>query len=81
MQLFLPILLATSEHWYCVVINLVEKRIDVLDSMKLKSDEKTSATADVVSALFTILKRTRPIDYQQNNWIIHHPSVPQQINM
>ncbi|KAG5562080.1 hypothetical protein RHGRI_004954 [Rhododendron griersonianum] len=79
--LFLPILLATSEHWYCVVINLVEKRIDVLDSMKLKSDEKTSATADVVSALFTILKRTRPIDYQQNNWIIHHPSVPQQINM
>ncbi|KAG5560279.1 hypothetical protein RHGRI_003543 [Rhododendron griersonianum] len=79
--LFLPILLATSEHWYCVVINLVEKRIDVLDSMKLKSDEKTSATADVVSALFTILKRTRPIDYQQNNWIIHHPSVPQQINI
>ncbi|KAG5548719.1 hypothetical protein RHGRI_014169 [Rhododendron griersonianum] len=79
--LFLPILLATSEHWYCVVINLVEKRIDVLESMKLKSDEKTSATADVVSALFTILKRTRPIDYQQNNWIIHHPSVPQQINI
>ncbi|KAG5545166.1 hypothetical protein RHGRI_017594 [Rhododendron griersonianum] len=46
--LFLPILLATCDHWFCVVINLVDKRIDVLDSMKLKSTEKTSATADVV---------------------------------
>ncbi|KAI8532303.1 hypothetical protein RHMOL_Rhmol11G0203300 [Rhododendron molle] len=80
MQLFLPILLPTCEHWFCVVINLVEKRIDVLDSMKLKSDEKTQAIAEVVSALVTILKRTRPMEYTWKNWIIHHPDVPQQNN-
>ncbi|XP_058216850.1 uncharacterized protein LOC131327729 [Rhododendron vialii] len=81
MQLFLPILLATADHWICVVINLVDKRIDILDSMKLKTEEKTVATADVVSALFTILKRTRPMDYPWKNWIIHHPDVPQQNNI
>ncbi|XP_058202858.1 uncharacterized protein LOC131317316 [Rhododendron vialii] len=79
--LFLPILLATANHWFSVVINLVDKRIDILDSMKLKSEEKTLATADVVSALFTILKRTRPMDYPWKNWIIHHPDVPQQNNI
>ncbi|KAI8554970.1 hypothetical protein RHMOL_Rhmol05G0137500 [Rhododendron molle] len=78
--LFLPILLPTCEHWFCVVINLVEKRIDVLDSMKLKSDEKTEAIAEVVSALVTVLKRTRPMEYTWKNWIIHHPDVPQQNN-
>ncbi|KAG5528217.1 hypothetical protein RHGRI_028975 [Rhododendron griersonianum] len=79
--LFLPILLVTGDHWFCVVINLVDKRIDVLDSMKLKSDEKTVATADVVSALFSILKRTRKMEYPWNNWNVHHPDVPQQNNM
>ncbi|KAG5516558.1 hypothetical protein RHGRI_037315 [Rhododendron griersonianum] len=81
MQLFLPILLATCDHWFCVVINLVDKRIDVLDSMKLKSTEKTSATADVVSALFSILKRTTQMEYPWNKWNVHHPDVPQQKNM
>ncbi|KAG5565360.1 hypothetical protein RHGRI_001306 [Rhododendron griersonianum] len=79
--LFLPILLATCDHWFCVVINLVDKRIDVLDSMKLKSTEKTSATADVVSALFSILKRTTQMEYPWNKWNVHHPDVPQQKNM
>ncbi|KAG5532138.1 hypothetical protein RHGRI_026675 [Rhododendron griersonianum] len=79
--LFLPILLVTGDHWFCVVINLVDKRIDVLDSMKLKSDEKTVATADVVSALFSILKRTRKMEYPWNNWNVHHPDVPQQNNI
>ncbi|KAF7135237.1 hypothetical protein RHSIM_Rhsim08G0133000 [Rhododendron simsii] len=73
--------MATCEHWFCVVINLVDKRIDVLDSMNVKTDEKTSAIADVVSALFNVLKRTRPMDYPRKNWIIHHPDVPQQNNM
>ncbi|KAG5539083.1 hypothetical protein RHGRI_019587 [Rhododendron griersonianum] len=79
--LFLPILLVTGDHWFCVVINLVDKRIDVLDSMKLKSDEKTVATADVVSALFSILKRTRKMEYPWNNWNVHHTDVPQQNNI
>ncbi|KAI8568013.1 hypothetical protein RHMOL_Rhmol02G0165500 [Rhododendron molle] len=80
-SLFLPILLATSEHWFCVVINLIDKRINVLDSMKLKSDEKTFAIADVVSVLFTILKRTRPMEYPWTNWLINHADVPQQNNL
>ncbi|KAI8539617.1 hypothetical protein RHMOL_Rhmol09G0197100 [Rhododendron molle] len=75
--LFLPILLPTCEHWFCVVINLVEKRIDVLDSMNLKSDEKTQAIAEVVSALFNVLKRTRTMEYPWKNWLIHHADVPQ----
>ncbi|KAG5536179.1 hypothetical protein RHGRI_023836 [Rhododendron griersonianum] len=79
--LFLPIMLATCDHWFCVVINLVDKRIDVLDSMKLKSTEKTSATADVVSALFSILKRTTQMEYPWNKWNVHHPDVPQQKNI
>ncbi|KAI8567284.1 hypothetical protein RHMOL_Rhmol02G0109100 [Rhododendron molle] len=35
--LFLPVLLTDIEHWYCVVVNLVDKRIEVLDSMELRS--------------------------------------------
>ncbi|KAI8568219.1 hypothetical protein RHMOL_Rhmol02G0181100 [Rhododendron molle] len=78
--LFLPILLPTCEHWFCVVINLVEKRIVVLDSMNLNTQEKTQAIAEVVSALVTVLKRTRPMECTWKNWIIHHPDVPQQKN-
>ncbi|KAF7129249.1 hypothetical protein RHSIM_Rhsim10G0108400 [Rhododendron simsii] len=80
-DLFLSILLATCEHWLCVVINLVDKRIDVLDSMNIKTNEKTLAIAEVVSALFNVLKRTRTMDYPWKNWIIHHPDVPQQKNI
>ncbi|KAI8538282.1 hypothetical protein RHMOL_Rhmol09G0090300 [Rhododendron molle] len=80
--LFMSILLATCEHWFCVVINLVEKRIDVLHSMNLKSDEKTIAIAEVVSALFSVLKRTHhAMEYPWTNWVIKHADVPQQNNL
>ncbi|KAE9444756.1 hypothetical protein C3L33_23346, partial [Rhododendron williamsianum] len=42
--LFLPVLLTDIEHWYCVVVNLVDKRIEVLDSMMLKTTDKKVAT-------------------------------------
>ncbi|KAI8530082.1 hypothetical protein RHMOL_Rhmol11G0027600 [Rhododendron molle] len=64
--LFLPILLATCEHWFCVVINLVEKHIDVLDSMKLKSDGKTQAIADVVRLWVLHLKVYGALDWEMN---------------
>ncbi|KAI8553429.1 hypothetical protein RHMOL_Rhmol05G0015100 [Rhododendron molle] len=47
--LFLPVLLTDIEHWYCVVVNLVDKRIEVLDSMALQSTVKKVATVTVVS--------------------------------
>lgn len=49
MQLFLPVLLSEIEHWYCFVINLIDKRIQVLDSMMLKCREKQLTIAKVVS--------------------------------
>ncbi|KAE9444890.1 hypothetical protein C3L33_23212, partial [Rhododendron williamsianum] len=49
MQLFLPVLLTDIEHWYCVVVNLVDKRIEVVDSMVLKTTDKKVATKTVVS--------------------------------
>ncbi|KAI8549297.1 hypothetical protein RHMOL_Rhmol06G0014800 [Rhododendron molle] len=80
--LFLPIFLATCEHWFCVVINLVEKRIDVLDSMNQKSEEKTIAIAEVVAALFSVLKRTHDrMEYPWTNWVIKQADVPQQNNL
>ncbi|KAI8548452.1 hypothetical protein RHMOL_Rhmol07G0274900 [Rhododendron molle] len=81
-MLFLPIFLATCEHWFCVVINLVEKRIDVLDSMNQKSEEKTIAIAEVVAALFSVLKRTHDrMEYPWTNWVIKQADVPQQNNL
>ncbi|KAI8555102.1 hypothetical protein RHMOL_Rhmol05G0148300 [Rhododendron molle] len=81
-KLFLPIFLATCEHWFCVVINLVEKRIDVLDSMNQKSEEKTIAIAEVVAALFSVLKRTHDrMEYPWTNWVIKQADVPQQNNL
>ncbi|XP_058217570.1 uncharacterized protein LOC131328671 [Rhododendron vialii] len=47
--LFLPVLLNDIEHWYCVVVNLVDKRIEVLDSMVLQTTDKKVANATVVS--------------------------------
>ncbi|KAI8571722.1 hypothetical protein RHMOL_Rhmol01G0141600 [Rhododendron molle] len=42
--LFLPVLLTDIEHWYCVVVNLVDKRIEVLDSMALRSRDVVQRT-------------------------------------
>ncbi|KAG5544828.1 hypothetical protein RHGRI_017323 [Rhododendron griersonianum] len=83
MQLFLPVLLTDIEHWYCVVVNLVDKRIEVVDSMVLKTTDKKVATKTVVGMLFNVLSRTRTkrqLPTPWNEWHLHEPSVPQQHN-
>lgn len=47
--MFLSVLLPGFDHWFCVVINLVDKRMKVLDLMNLKCEEKMSAIANVVT--------------------------------
>ncbi|KAI8538540.1 hypothetical protein RHMOL_Rhmol09G0111500 [Rhododendron molle] len=61
--LFLLISLARCEHWFCVVINLVDKRIDVLNSMNLKSEEKVLAIADVVSTFLLFVCRAMVLSF------------------
>ncbi|KAI8533900.1 hypothetical protein RHMOL_Rhmol10G0046500 [Rhododendron molle] len=81
--LFLPVLLTDIEHWYCVVVNLVDKRIEVLDSMALQSTVKKVATVTVVRMLFNVLSRTRTtqqLPTPWHDWHVHEPHVPQQSN-
>ncbi|KAI8547294.1 hypothetical protein RHMOL_Rhmol07G0183600 [Rhododendron molle] len=66
--LFLPILLATCEHWFCVVINLVDKRIEVLDLMNIKSDEKTFAIANVGRLWLLHLKIYGALDWGKDEY-------------
>ncbi|KAE9444570.1 hypothetical protein C3L33_23532, partial [Rhododendron williamsianum] len=83
MQLFLPVLLTDIEHWYCVVVNLVDKRIEVLDSMELQTTDKKVATVTVVGMLFNVLSRTRTkrqLPTPWNEWHLHEPEVPEQSN-
>ncbi|XP_058216822.1 uncharacterized protein LOC131327697 [Rhododendron vialii] len=83
MQLFLPVLLTNIEHWYCVVVNLVDKRIEVLDSMVLQTTDKKVANVTVVRMLFNVLSRTRSrqqLHTPWNDWHVHEPKVPQQSN-
>ncbi|KAG5561335.1 hypothetical protein RHGRI_004382 [Rhododendron griersonianum] len=83
MQLFLPVLLTDIVHWYCVVVNLVDKRIEVLDSMVLQTTDKKVATVKVVRMLFNVLSRTRTkqqLPTPWNDWRVHEPEVPQQSN-
>ncbi|XP_058212185.1 uncharacterized protein LOC131324290 [Rhododendron vialii] len=82
MQLFLPVLLTDIEHWYCVVVNLVDKRIEVLDSMVLKTTDKKVAIVTVVGMLFNVLSRTRTRQLHTPwiDWDVHEPEVPQQSN-
>ncbi|KAF7154229.1 hypothetical protein RHSIM_Rhsim01G0162700 [Rhododendron simsii] len=46
--LFLPVLLTDIEYWYCVVVNLVDKRIEVLYSIMLKTTDKKVTTVIVL---------------------------------
>ncbi|KAI8567153.1 hypothetical protein RHMOL_Rhmol02G0098100 [Rhododendron molle] len=81
--LFLPVLLTDIEHWYCVVVNLVDKRIEVLDSMELRSTDKNVATRTVVGMLFNVLTRTRTkrqLPTPWTDWHGHELEVPQQSN-
>ncbi|KAF7131718.1 hypothetical protein RHSIM_Rhsim09G0059600 [Rhododendron simsii] len=66
--LFLSVLLTDIEHWYCVVVNLVDKRIEVLDSMVLKTTDKKVATVTVVRMLFNMLRRTRTGEQLPTPW-------------
>ncbi|KAG5562196.1 hypothetical protein RHGRI_005062 [Rhododendron griersonianum] len=81
--LFLPVLLTDIEHWYCVVVNLVDKRIEVVDSMVLKTTDKKVATKTVVGMLYNVLSRTqtrRQLPTPWNKWHVYEPAVPQQDN-
>ncbi|KAG5563500.1 hypothetical protein RHGRI_006060 [Rhododendron griersonianum] len=81
--LFLPVLLTDIEHWYCVVVNLVDKRIEVVDSMVLKTTDKKVATKTVVGMLFNVLSRTRTrrqLPTPWNEWHVYEPAVSQQDN-
>ncbi len=50
MQLLLPVLIGDGEtgHWFCVAINLVDLRVEVLDSMKLADLTNRTTTVDTV---------------------------------
>ncbi|KAG5549270.1 hypothetical protein RHGRI_014581 [Rhododendron griersonianum] len=82
-DLFLPLLLTDVEHWYCVVVNLVDKWIEVLDSMVLQTTDKKIATVTVVGMLFNLLSQIRikrQLLTPWNEWHVYEPEVPQQSN-
>ncbi|KAH7837361.1 hypothetical protein Vadar_012962 [Vaccinium darrowii] len=83
-DLILPVLLGDGEtgHWFCVAVNLVDLRVEVLDSMKSADlTDRWSTIETIWNNLFALLNDGEGVPrHTADEFQIVYPKVPQQDN-